>query len=166
MKFEKAQDFRWNRYWNEAVDNLYKSHMKLLQEIYDKHSGSFKKPGEENYMAPSEFEAIWLKSGLLNDRFANRDINVCFNLAMQTRVDEINSDRHLKMSFIEFLEGVARAANYLSYPPATQETKDYYKRMYVINKEGKSEEEAKVEMEEDEEVEMTEDEIIRQPLNK
>lgn len=42
---------------------------------------------------------------------------------MQTREDELTSDRHLKMSFIEFLEGVARAASYLSLPPPTSESK-------------------------------------------
>ena len=76
MKIEKAQDFRWNKYWNEQVDNLYKFHMKLLQEVYSNYSGSLKKPGEENYMAPSEFERIWVDSNLQNERFANRDINV------------------------------------------------------------------------------------------
>lgn len=75
-KIGKSQDFRWNRYWNEACDNLYKFHLKLLQEVYDKHSGALKKPGEENYMAPSEFEQIWLKSNLQNTKFANRDILV------------------------------------------------------------------------------------------
>lgn len=80
-------------------------------------------------MAPSEFEQIWLKSNLLNDKFANRDILVWFNLAMQTRVDEVNSDKHLKMNFIEFLEAVARAADYLSFPPPTQAVKDIYKKM-------------------------------------
>ena len=129
LKTGKSQDFRWNRYWNEAWDNLYKFHLKLLQEVYDKHSGALKKPGEESYMAPSEFEQIWLKSNLLNDKFANRDILVWFNLAMQTRVDEVNSDKHLKMNFIEFLEAVARAADYLSFPPPTQAVKDIYKKM-------------------------------------
>lgn len=58
---------------------------------------------------------------------------------MQTRVDEINSDRHLKMSFIEFLEAVARAADYLSFPPPTQVVKDLYKKM-INTKESEQEE--------------------------
>ena len=165
LKTGKSQDFRWNRYWNEAWDNLYKFHLKLLQEIYDRHSGAFKKPGEESYMAPSEFESIWLRSNLLNDRFANRDILVCFNLAMQTRVDEVNSDKHLKMAFVEFLEAVARAADYLSFPPPTQIIKDMYKKMWKTKQEDVEEDKKEVgEVEED--VEMSEEELIHQPISK
>lgn len=43
-----------------------------------------KKPGEENFMAPLEFETIFNHATLQNDQFANRDISACFNLAMQT----------------------------------------------------------------------------------
>lgn len=163
-KIEKAQEWRWRKYWNEAVDNLYKFHMKLLQEVYNNYSGGLKKPGEENYMAASEFQKIWEDSNLQNERFANRDINVCFNLAMQTRVDEINSDKHLKMSFIEFLEALARAANYLSYPPPSQAVRDAYKN--TGTKKPSELEEVKGEPEDEEEMEMTLDEMIDQPLNK
>ena len=83
---------------------------------------------------------------------------------MQTRVDELSSDKHLKMSFIEFLEALARAANYLSYPPPTQAVKDAYKR--VDTKKPEALEEAKNEAEDDEEVEMTIEEMINQPLHK
>lgn len=159
---EKAQDFRWSKYWNEQVDNLYKFHIKLLQEIYNNYSGQYKKPGEENFMSSAEFETIWEHSKLQNERFANRDINVCFNLAMQTRVDEYNSDKHLKMQFVEFLEALARAANYLSYPPSSTEIKEAYKSTTTQNlqdfniiKEGE-------EVEND--FEMSPEELTNQPL--
>jgi hypothetical protein len=76
MPIGKAQDFRWNKYWNESCDNLYKFHMKLLKEIYNNYSGSQRKPGEENYMCSLEFESIFTRSKLLNARFTNRDINL------------------------------------------------------------------------------------------
>ena len=165
VKIVKAQDFRWENYWNEPVDNLLKFHVKLLQEIYNGYSGKFKKPGEENFMAPAEFEKIFNDSGLQNERFANRDINVCFNLAMQTRVDEYTADKHLKMSFIEFLEAISRAADYLSYPPPSYESKFGYMKKLSL-KEKFNAEENKEEAEGDEEIEMTEEELISQPLSK
>lgn len=164
VKSNKAQEWRWEYYWNEPVDNLYKFHIKLMQEIYNNYSGSMKKPGEENFMSTSEFAKIWEDANLQNDRFANRDVNVCFNLAMQTRVDELSSDKHLKMSFVEFLEAVARAANYLSYPPPTQSIRDAYKRTATQKQEDL--EENKYDSEEDEEVEISKEELMKQPLNK
>ena len=101
--------------------------MKLFQEVYSTYSGAYKKPGEENFMSPIEFESIWIDSKLQNERFANRDVMVCYNLAMQTRVDEVSQEKHLKMNFTEFLEALARGSNYLSYPPPTSEIRNAYK---------------------------------------
>jgi len=161
LKVDKAQDYRWKRYWNEPVDNLYKFHMKLFQEVYKNYSGTLKLPGEENYMGASEFEKIWTDSKLQNDRFANRDMNVCFNLAMQTRVDEYNAYRHIKMTFIEFLEAFARAADYLSYPPASVSIHEEYLRTNTNELEKPEENNY-----EDDEEDVTLEEMISQPLSK
>ena len=42
--------------------------------------------------------------------FIERECNISFNLSMMTQVDELDSDRIFQMSFIEFLEAVARIA--------------------------------------------------------
>ena len=86
---------------------------------------------------------------------------------MQTRVDEYSSDKHLKMSFVEFLEALARAANYLSYPPPTYETKYAYQKKEVFQKNKKEEsKEEKDEEEYDEDIVLSKEEQINQPLNK
>ncbi|CAI2379577.1 unnamed protein product [Moneuplotes crassus] len=163
-KYQKVQEWRWEKYWNEPVDNLYKFHIKLLQEVYNNYSGRFKKPGEQTFMSLVEFENLWEHSGLQNDNFANRDVYVCFNLAMQTRVDELTSDKHLKMSFVEFLEAVARVANYLSIPPPSSKSKfQYLKKADTMNSDNQDEE---IEAEGDEEIFLTEEELLNQPLNK
>lgn len=57
-KMLKAQDFREKYYWNEYIDNLYKSHAKLLEELYNTYSGSKTLPGEERFMHLTEFEYL------------------------------------------------------------------------------------------------------------
>lgn len=49
-------------------------------------------------------------ANLLDENFAERDIQLAFNLSMMTQVDELNQDRIFQMSFVEFLEAVARVA--------------------------------------------------------
>jgi hypothetical protein len=51
-----------------------------------------------------------MSAHIVNERFAAREIDVCFNLAMMTQVDELYKDRHFEMSFVEFLEALARVA--------------------------------------------------------
>lgn len=79
-------------------------------------------------MSPGEFEKIFLESKMINERFANRDIFVCYNLAMQSREDELTSDAHLKMQFIEFMEAISRAAYYLSLAPPSEMARELYLR--------------------------------------
>ena len=43
---------------------------------------------------------------------------------MMAQTDEINKDRHLKASFVEFLEAFARASEKLSLPPPFDEEND------------------------------------------
>lgn len=70
-RIEKAQEWRERRYWNEYVDNLYKFHERLLQEIYQTYSGSFQKPGEDIYMHWSEFDRLLTDAELVKGKFTN-----------------------------------------------------------------------------------------------
>ena len=128
LKEGKAQDFRLERYWNEHSDNVFRFHLDLLKEVYTNYSGASTKPGEENFMSPGEFERIFITANLFNANFANRDVYVCFNMSMQSRVDEHTSDTHLKMSFIEFIEAIGRAAELISLAPPSDQILNLYKR--------------------------------------
>ena len=55
-------------------------------------------------------------SGICDDNFGAREISPLFNLATQTKVDEIRSTRHIDMSYIEFLECLARIADKAVHP--------------------------------------------------
>lgn len=134
LKYGKAQEFRVEKYWNEYCDNVFRFHITLFKEVYDNFSGSLTKPGENRYMSPGEFEKIFILSNLLSSKMANREAYICFNLAMQARADEHSGDTHLKMSFVEFLEAIARAADMLSLAPPSEKIRNLYKEeIYADN---------------------------------
>lgn len=107
---QNPQAFRDNRYWNEEVDNIYKSHLQLFEYLYKTYGGTHMKPGDQLFMTTDELESIFADSELINDSLVSRDIAVFYSLSMMTQVDEINKDRHLRMRFVEFLEAFARCA--------------------------------------------------------
>ena len=118
---QNAQKFRDERYWNEEVDNVYKSHVTLFEYLYKNYGGTHMKPGDQWFMTTDELENIFADAELINDQLVSRDIAVFYNLAMMTQVDEINKDRHLRMNFTEFLEGFGRCAEQISADPFERE---------------------------------------------
>jgi hypothetical protein len=120
------QKWRDERYWNEEVDNLYKSHYPIFDKLYKNFGCHYLKPGDKPFMMVDEFENIFITAGLINDNFVGRDAYVSFNTAMMTQVDELNKDRHLKAVFVEFLEAFGRACEKMSLPPFPDENVRYY----------------------------------------
>ena len=66
-------------------------------------------------MTVDEFENMVLTAGLVNDLHTTRDSAVAFNLAMLTQVNELELERHLQASFIEFLEAICRVIDKASF---------------------------------------------------
>lgn len=112
--------WRWDRYICEEVDLIYKAHRPILENIWSRYSIRLKKPGQKNFMCLEEFSDICTMSGLVNEFFVAREIDVCFNLAMMTQIDELNSDRFREMSFVEFLDALGRACEEASMPPLNE----------------------------------------------
>jgi hypothetical protein len=109
--------WRDERYWNEEVDNLYKSHFPIFDCIYKNFGCHYLKPGDKPFMMVDEFENLMQTAGLIDDKFVGRDCNISFNASMMTQVNELDKDRHLKATFIEFLEAFARACDKISMGP-------------------------------------------------
>jgi hypothetical protein len=166
-----AQEFRDNLYWNVKIDNLYKTHSILLEEVYNKYSGSKCFHGEERFMDISEFEKFVFDSKIQNERFTYKDINLCFSLSMQASIDEVMSSKHLQMTYVEFLESLARIAHIWSYPPPSDEFRDLYKtynsnkdlNLYLENSKFQ-ENKPSVGYQIEEELEISEEECISQSL--
>lgn len=62
-------------------------------------------------MCLEEFVFMFTEAGLVDENFGQREIGPLFNMAMMTNVKETESDRHLNMFFLEFLEALARCAD-------------------------------------------------------
>ena len=68
-------------------------------------------PATKPSMSHEEFVSMLDMAGLINEHFANREALPLFSLSMMTNKAEIETDRHLNMSFVEFLEALARVAD-------------------------------------------------------
>ena len=109
-----AQKWREDRYWNEECDTVLKSYLPILQGLYKRYSGLKSKPGQKKFTSLEELNKLATDSQILNDNLVDRDVTIAFNLSMMTQVDELNSDRIFQMTFIEFVEALARVAEIYS----------------------------------------------------
>jgi hypothetical protein len=104
-------EFRTKRLWTEALDNLIKKHMYVLKDIYNKYSGRDCLPNEDPYMNMNEFIELITNTKVIDDNFGAREIGIIYNISMMTQMDEINKERHVKMSFPEYVEAICRIAD-------------------------------------------------------
>mmetsp|Transcript_41638 Transcript_41638/g.40012 ORF Transcript_41638/g.40012 Transcript_41638/m.40012 type:complete len:120 (-) Transcript_41638:268-627(-) len=81
---QQNMGWRQERFFNEGVDLVYKRFKPLLQEAYRQYSGRYKKPGEKSSMMVDEFEEFINDSSLCNDLLYQREVCLCFNLALMT----------------------------------------------------------------------------------
>ena len=100
----------------EEVDYVLKVGLPALREVYKKFTGKFGLPGAPKYMSVVEFEDMIVECNCLNERFGSKQLAAQYNLSMMTQVEEIDSERHLNMVFIEFLEAIVRVAENLAIP--------------------------------------------------
>ena len=74
-------------------------------------------------MCLDELNDICKILSLYNEKFAEKDMNLAYNLSMMTQIDEINNNRIFEMSLVEFYEATARIADKISLPPYGGEVK-------------------------------------------
>ena len=128
------QKWREERYWNEEVDNIYKAHFPIFDKLYKQFGCHYLKPGDKPFMMVDEFENIFVNAGLVNDNFVGRDCALSFNIAMQTMVDELNKDKHIKAVFVEFLEAFGRACDKMSLAPRREEDVYMLRIMCIVGR--------------------------------
>lgn len=109
-KFD-SNDFRLNKLYIESCDKILRKHMQTFKDIYAKAARIETGHSEDAYMSISEFIDLITFSGVTDENFTNKEIGSMFNLSMMTQVDEVYDDRHLKMSFLEFVEAICRVAD-------------------------------------------------------
>jgi len=51
--------WRGERYWNEEVDNLFKSHFPIFDYLYKNYGCHYLKPSEKPFMMSDEFDNLF-----------------------------------------------------------------------------------------------------------
>lgn len=81
-------------YWVEECDMLYKIYFKAMNIIFQRYSGQNK--GDTNYMSREELYMLANDGKLAkNEKNSERELNLCFNLAKESTVDELNNEKVL-----------------------------------------------------------------------
>ena len=70
-------------------------------------------------MSPAEFVECLTTAMLLDEEYTDREAKLAFALSMMTVQDEMETDRHTRMEFVEFIEAV-RARRPLPLPPCAR----------------------------------------------
>jgi hypothetical protein len=125
MREFDSQHFRLESFLKEEVDDVFRGYLPIVKHLYNSNSQRNVLPGQKPFMCLAEFQDICTSAALINDRFTTREIDIAFNLAMMTQIDEVNHDRHFQMSFVEFLEALGRVAEMGAHPdPNTGESSE------------------------------------------
>ena len=112
IKFD-SDFFRQSKLYKETVDVVLRTHMKTLKDIYQKASVVDSVPDEDSIMSIGEFVRFHAETMRKDDTVSlnSRELGPLFNLSIMTQVDEIFSERHAQMSFLEFVEALCRVAD-------------------------------------------------------
>ncbi|KAJ1457872.1 hypothetical protein M885DRAFT_428822, partial [Pelagophyceae sp. CCMP2097] len=98
--------------WCQAADLLIKPRLGDLERIFGKFSGKSDMPGMPKYMSFSEWSALLDRCNLVHaDHLTEREVKFSFGRALMTVPDEMATEKHRKLNFAEFLEGILRLAN-------------------------------------------------------
>ena len=120
--------WREERYYNEEVDNILKSHIPIFDALFYSY-------------APQQImgrkDSFWLTldgftnlcNSLMDSDFPVKELPVIFSLSFRLTTNEIDSDKHYNMTFPEFLEALCRFIDKLSpIPPGEDPSKWDMKR--------------------------------------
>ena len=107
---QSAADFH-RRAWTQETDQLLRKHMDLLASVYAAYSGKDDKPGQPKFMSLPEW--LSLLNSFMSD-FSERDAKQAFSRAVQTVVDEMATEKHRRLAFLEFLKALVRLAGSLA----------------------------------------------------
>ena len=95
--------------WTEEVAIVFKRHEDQLRSIFNECKKQ--DSGNTKYMSLDEFVDLLEKFGIVDGTFSDNDSRVAFVHAIQDVQDEMKTDRHTLMSFVEFVHGLAHVAH-------------------------------------------------------
>ncbi|EGR27628.1 leucine rich repeat protein [Ichthyophthirius multifiliis] len=129
LEYDSPQEWRVSRYWLEPCDIVMKKYLNFIKILWNQWA-DYKKQEKKYFsttksMSVYEFRDMVYKYELLDERLQERDIIISYNLSMMTQVDELNNDRFIMMSFVEFLEALARLSEKKSMIPVGEREEEY-----------------------------------------
>lgn len=118
------------RYWTQQCDEMMKRYLNFLKSLWNEYADSRKmeKIGvntSQKTMGLVEFRDMANDFNLKDTNLTEREVIMSFNLALMTEIDEITSDRYMVLSFVEFLESIARLAEFKSRTPVGEREESY-----------------------------------------
>lgn len=105
--------WRWDRFFNQECEEVIMENRDIFQSVFDLNSGKKAKPGERKFMQVEDFLNICQNHELMNETFNIRQATFCFHMALMTHVDELNGILHTQANRLEFIEALARVADFL-----------------------------------------------------
>lgn len=116
-----SSSWRKSRFWNVDCDHVLKYFWHFLTFLYKKFASksvtSIFGMNSMKYMYLQEFKKIFQDAGLIDNFFVERDANLAFSLSIKYYENELTADKIIQLSFPEFLEAIARAAEKISPIP-------------------------------------------------
>ena len=83
-----------------------------LQQIYKMFTGKYADPSVRFHtMAFEEWMDCMTRGGLSDENFGIREFGPMFSQSMMTNMQEVDTNNHINMKFVEFLEALARVAD-------------------------------------------------------
>jgi hypothetical protein len=109
----QGESFRKTRLWNEPCDTLYKAAMADLKRIFKMYSELEHKPltDKYKYLNVSEWMKLCEHVNLVDKVFTVREVKLAYILAQQTEENEFTHQDHQQLSWVEFIEAIARVAD-------------------------------------------------------
>jgi hypothetical protein len=114
IKIYDQDKWRWDRLFTHEAEDVLKENRDVLQTVFELNSGKKSKPGEKKFMLIEDFIGLCQFHGILNEVFNLRQATICFHMALMTHVDEINSQAYMQAGKAEFIEAIARVADFLN----------------------------------------------------
>ena len=68
-------------------------------------------------MTMAGLNAVFLWAGMLDDDFTREECKIIFVLSQPIYLNEMKTTKHTMLSWIDFLEAVARSHSYIGLPP-------------------------------------------------
>jgi hypothetical protein len=114
---EMSDDFRRNRLYFDSVDQAFAPHMPLLKMVYKRYLWRADTGRRPKLMKLEHWSKIMDDCHMINAEFTTRESKLCYLRAKMVTVDEIGSAVcNESITFTEFLEALARLAEYNWYP--------------------------------------------------